>query len=265
MVLGAAGREHVEVARGKARFRALVNRVKRVHQAVAERVGVDVERRVDEMRDVGPEGLVSGLELDRGTEALALHFAPDLAEPLGGQLALFALDVDLALEFIERDLPHHGVDHVLDLGGEHGAALLLVLDARKQRPEREHLAEYARRLRERQRGRRHQRAVRRGQHLVHAVPELARQRSVISLSLASVLVISVNSRRFARKVSASASAAAWRLASRSSCSRLRVGSIASSSPSTLKRSEASVSSNSRCQARLVTDFSWNSCSTRSSS
>src|SRR5439155_21786036 len=101
MVLGAAVREHVEVARGKARFRALVNRVERVHQAVAERIGVDVERRVDEMRDVGPEGLVSGLELDRGTEALALHFAPDLAEPLRGQLAVLALDMDLALEAVE--------------------------------------------------------------------------------------------------------------------------------------------------------------------
>ena len=45
---------------------------------------------------------------------------------VGGQLAALALGVDGALEGIERDLPHHRVDHVLDLGGEHGLALLLV-------------------------------------------------------------------------------------------------------------------------------------------
>ena len=76
------------------------------------------------MRDVGPEGLVAGPEIDRGTEALALHLHPDLAEPLGGQLAVAPLGVDLALECVERDLAHDRVDHVLDLGGEHGLALL---------------------------------------------------------------------------------------------------------------------------------------------
>src|SRR5207244_3015881 len=51
---GAAGAQQVEIALGKASMRVLVDRVERVHQAIAERVGVDVELRVDEMRDVGP-------------------------------------------------------------------------------------------------------------------------------------------------------------------------------------------------------------------
>jgi hypothetical protein len=56
MVLGAAGREQVEIALLKALCRVLVDAVERVHQAIAEGVGVDVERRMDEVRDVGPEG-----------------------------------------------------------------------------------------------------------------------------------------------------------------------------------------------------------------
>ena len=42
---------------------------------------------------------------------------------VGGEFAVAALGVDLALERVERDLPHHRVDHVLDLGGEHRLAL----------------------------------------------------------------------------------------------------------------------------------------------
>src|SRR6478672_1224100 len=38
MMLGAAGGEHREVALGEARVRLLVDRVERVHQAIAERV-----------------------------------------------------------------------------------------------------------------------------------------------------------------------------------------------------------------------------------
>src|SRR5436309_545139 len=67
VMLGSAGREHFEIARRKSLFGAFVNRVQRIHEAIAERVGVDVERRMDEMRDVGPEGLVARLELDPGT------------------------------------------------------------------------------------------------------------------------------------------------------------------------------------------------------
>src|SRR5438105_2258855 len=100
MVLGAAGGEHLEIALGKAVAGALVDRVEGVHQAIAERVGVDVERRMDEMRDVAPERLVAGPKLDRGAEALALHLHPEAADLLGGQLAVAPLGVDLALEAV---------------------------------------------------------------------------------------------------------------------------------------------------------------------
>ena len=52
--LGAAGAQHVEILLGEALLRALVDGIERVHQAVAEGIGIDVERRVDEVRDVGP-------------------------------------------------------------------------------------------------------------------------------------------------------------------------------------------------------------------
>src|SRR5579862_8053118 len=58
MVLGAAGREHGEITLGETGGRLLVNGVERIHQAIAERIGIDVERRMDEMRNVGPERLV---------------------------------------------------------------------------------------------------------------------------------------------------------------------------------------------------------------
>ncbi len=86
------------------------------------------------------------------------------------------------------------------------------------------------------------------------------------MSLASVLVISEKVGRWPRKVRTSAFAAALRVSSSVSCSRLSVGSSDSSSPSTSKRSAAIVSSNSRFQApRPVTAFSWKSCSSLSSS
>src|SRR5262249_20601481 len=123
MVFGAPGREHLEIALGEAFGRPLVDRIDRVHQAIAEGIGVDVERAVHEVRDIGPEGLVAGLELDRGTEALLLRLEPERVEALGGQLPAPAFGMDLALERIERNLAHHRIDHVLDLGGEHGLAL----------------------------------------------------------------------------------------------------------------------------------------------
>jgi len=83
-----------------------------------------------------------------------------------------------------------------------------------------------------------------------------RQRSEISLSLASVLEISAKTRKFAFSVLPMASAASRRTDSRESCIKLSTGSIASSSPPTLKRRLAMVSSNSRFQLLApVTDFS----------
>src|SRR6202043_1772709 len=80
MRLGAAGREHRQITLGKALGGALVDCVEGIHQAIAEGISVDVERRVDEMRDIGPQRLVARLELDRRTEALALHVEPQLAD-----------------------------------------------------------------------------------------------------------------------------------------------------------------------------------------
>src|SRR3569832_968158 len=65
MVFGASGGQHVQITLGKAGSRLLVDGVERVHEAVAEGIGVDVERRVHEVRDVAPEGLVTGLQFDR--------------------------------------------------------------------------------------------------------------------------------------------------------------------------------------------------------
>src|SRR5438874_9066016 len=59
-----------------------------LHQAIAERVGVDVERRMDEVRDIHPEILITRTDVDRGTEAFALHAEPDFADALRGQFAV---------------------------------------------------------------------------------------------------------------------------------------------------------------------------------
>src|SRR4029079_10727688 len=84
VMLGAAGCEHRQIALGKAVCRPLVDRVQRIDQAIAEGIGVDIKRRVHEVRDVGPEGLVTGLELDRRAEALVLHLEPERVETVGG-------------------------------------------------------------------------------------------------------------------------------------------------------------------------------------
>src|SRR5680860_919780 len=123
VMFGAARSQHVEIALGEAGVGLLVNRIERVHQAVAEGIGVDVERRMNEVRDVTPERLVFRPQLDRGTEALALHVHPNLTEPLARQLALAPLDMDPALEAVEGDLPDHGVEHVLDLRCEQRSTL----------------------------------------------------------------------------------------------------------------------------------------------
>ena len=77
MVLGAARLQHLEILLLKAALGVLVDRVERVHEAVAEGVCVDVEGRVDEVGDVGPEGLVARLQRDRRSQALGLHLTLD--------------------------------------------------------------------------------------------------------------------------------------------------------------------------------------------
>src|SRR3978361_832055 len=43
IMLGAAGRKHGEIALGKAVLGMLVDRIERIHQAIAKRIGVDVK------------------------------------------------------------------------------------------------------------------------------------------------------------------------------------------------------------------------------
>src|SRR5205814_2433787 len=83
----AAGPKQVEIALGKALMRVLIVGVKRIHQAIAERIGVDIERRMNEMRDVGPVIPVGVVKRQGRPKALALHVEPDVADALGGQLA----------------------------------------------------------------------------------------------------------------------------------------------------------------------------------
>src|SRR6202158_6631136 len=63
IMLGAAGSQHRQIALGEAALRIFVDRVERVHQAIAERIGVDVERRMDEVGDIHPEILVAGADV----------------------------------------------------------------------------------------------------------------------------------------------------------------------------------------------------------
>ena len=172
----AAGLEQLQIALLEALRVGLVDRVQRVHQAVAEGIGVDVERHVDEVRDVAPEHAVGVVEAEGGAEALGLHVEPDLAELVGGQLRLLAGIVHPALELDEGDLPHHGVERVLDLAGQQDPALHRIALGREQRAEGQLLAEHRGGLGERQRRRRHQRPLPAGQHLVHAVAQLVRER-----------------------------------------------------------------------------------------
>src|SRR5258708_27399054 len=115
VMLGAAGCQHRKVALRKTLVGLFVDSVERVHQAVAERIGVDVERRMNEVADIDPEGLVACLQADGRPQALALDLQPDLAQPFRRQLAIAALAVNGALERIQRALPDHRLDHVLAL------------------------------------------------------------------------------------------------------------------------------------------------------
>src|SRR5690606_40625301 len=98
MMLAAPGLEKLQIALRKAFIRLLILCVERVHKTVAEGIRIDIEGRVDEVRDVGPEDVVALVELDRGPEALRRHVEPDFVELLGLQLPRLAGGMDLALE-----------------------------------------------------------------------------------------------------------------------------------------------------------------------
>src|SRR5215469_18391556 len=115
----AACPQHFEVALGEALMCILINRVKRVHEAISKSIGIDIKRRMDEMWNIGPVMAVDTVEAQCRAEALALHLQPDLPEAIWRQLGFAALVVHLLLESGEGDLAHHGVQHVLDFGAKH--------------------------------------------------------------------------------------------------------------------------------------------------
>ena len=171
MLLGAAGAQHVEVFGLETGVAGLKNGVEGIHQAVAESVGVDIERRMDEVRNVGPEDAVVRGKLEDRAEAFGLHLQPDFADALGEEFALPAFLVDQRFETVEGDLAHHRVQHVLDLAGEHDAAAGGVGLGIEERAEGEHFAEDAGGFGKSQRRAGHQVALFARKYLVHAVAE----------------------------------------------------------------------------------------------
>src|SRR5262249_46570743 len=97
----AAGSEHRKITLGKACIRLFGHRITRIHEAIAEGIGVNVERRMNEVADIGPVNVIALAEMNRGPEAFRLHAEPDLADLLSCQLAILALGVDFPLERIE--------------------------------------------------------------------------------------------------------------------------------------------------------------------
>ena len=83
MVFRPPGFQEVEVFRDEPRVRLGIETVKRIYEAIAECVGIHIERRMDEVRDVGPENLISRLEFNGRTEALRLHLEPKAIDLVG--------------------------------------------------------------------------------------------------------------------------------------------------------------------------------------
>ena len=175
MVLGAARLQHLEIFLLKPLVPFLVNRIKRVYQAVAEGIGIDVEWRVDEVGYVGPEGFIAFDKVEHGAKAFGLHRHPQRVDVIRCQLTLGAGRVQFALEIVEGDLAHHGVDHILDLARQQHFALLLRLCLLQQFAEGQHLAEHRCGFGQCQRGRGQQFALIRRQHLMHTVAQLVGQ------------------------------------------------------------------------------------------
>src|SRR5688500_4866875 len=122
-MLAAARLEHGEIFFSEALLRFPVAGIERIHQAVSKSIGVDIEGRMNEMRDIAPERLISGPKPYRRAEAFALHFEPKLCQSFGREFARLPFGVHLSLEFVKGDLPDDGVQHVLDLLGKQRLAL----------------------------------------------------------------------------------------------------------------------------------------------
>ena len=180
MVFRAACLQHIKVFLFKIRQPALVGGIKRVHQTIAKGIGIDIERRMHEMRDIGPKGLVSIHEIKDFTQGLRLHRHPERVDVIGRQLAFGAGGVQFAFKVIKGDLAHHGVDHVFDLARQQGLALGLGLGAVQQLAEGQHLAKHRCGFGQGQRCGRKQFALACRQHLMHAVAKFMRKRHHIA-------------------------------------------------------------------------------------
>src|SRR5690606_26737511 len=80
MVLGAASLQKLEILVLKTLVGILVDSIERIYQAIAERVGIDVERRVDEVRDIGPERLIALAPLHCRSHTGVLNREPQLPQ-----------------------------------------------------------------------------------------------------------------------------------------------------------------------------------------
>ena len=134
-----ASGQHGKITLSKPFGRILIDGIKRIHEAIAKGIGVNIERRMDEVRNISPERLIAFAQADRRSEAFALYFKPDLTDLISCDLATFARLMDLAFKAVKRNLPHNGVDHILDFCREHRLALLFILRVIKQPTEGEHL------------------------------------------------------------------------------------------------------------------------------
>src|SRR5919198_4660563 len=123
MVLCAARRKHRKIALRKSFARSLIDAVEGIYEAIAKGIGINVKRRVDEMRYIGPIGLGHVAKLDCRPKAIGLFATPQITNLRRSKLAVAAFEMELAFKSIKRDLPHHRIQHVFDLGGQHGAAL----------------------------------------------------------------------------------------------------------------------------------------------
>ena len=173
----AAGGQQLAVAPGEAGPLGLVPGVEREHEQLAERVGVDVARRVDKVGDVAPPVPVPLGQLHGLAVHGPLRVEPVAREVVRRQLApLAAVRVDPVFEPVHRHLAEDGRHGVVDLADQEGEPVALVLDGLEHPLEREHLAEDARRLgrRERRVGVEHALVAR--EVLVDAVAQLVGER-----------------------------------------------------------------------------------------
>ena len=127
------------------------------------------------MRNIRPEHAIFRGEFERRPQAFGLHRHPNLPQPLRQDLPRPAFVVNAGLEFVERGLPHHGVQHILHLRRQHDPPLRRRRGV-EQRAKRQHFPEHAGGFGQRQRGARHQISLLPSQDLVHAVAQLMRQR-----------------------------------------------------------------------------------------